>query len=330
HQIIQRMRTGILVCDPRGSLRMANAAARELLCEPGQPTLNTLPQPLQLRLEEWLNNPDSRSDAFRARPTLPQIQPSLTRLHQEGDALILIFLEDTSKIAQQAQQLKLASLGRLTAAIAHEIRNPLGAISHAAQLLAESETLTKADRKMCDIIQRHSRRVNTIVENVLQLSRRTATRSERIELNRWLGTFVTDFSQSCQEPCELRLEPHANDPEGLFDPSQLEQVLTNLVENGLRYSAQRTGRRFVILRVGMTEDGERNYIEVQDEGPGIPVEQRDSVFEPFYTTEQGGTGLGLYIARELCEANQAQLTVVPGRGPGACFRLLLAYRGRQP
>ncbi len=335
-QIIQRMRTGILVLDRHGQIRLANAAAEELLFgahahQPSQPDAQrTLPQVLKLGLETWLNDPNRRIEPFQPFPTSPVLQANFTRLDQERGDHILVFIEDISKVTQQAQQMKLASLGRLTAGIAHEIRNPLGAISHAAQLMEESPSLDKADHQMLDIIRRHSRRVNTIVENVLDLSRRRAANADLIDLGDWLKQFRADFLQT-QDDADttfIDLVVDVDTPPARFDQSQVEQVMVNLCDNGLRYSFQRTGERRIRVHAGATVDGERAYVDVQDFGPGIAEEHHGSVFEPFFTTDKGGTGLGLYLARELCESNQAHLSLVKDGQPGCCFRITFAHPGR--
>jgi len=335
-QIIQRMRTGILVLDRFGQIRLANAAAEELLFgslnkQSGAEHHNRLlPRPLRKGLEAWLKNPNMRIEPFQASPTSPLLQANFTQLDQERGDQILVFIEDMSKVTQQAQQMKLASLGRLTAGIAHEIRNPLGAISHAAQLMEESPNLDKGDKQMLDIIRRHSKRVNGIIENVLDLSRRRAANSEQVDVRDWLSEFTQDFQQTRDDGSKAIIELLADDavPPARFDKSQIEQVMVNLCDNGLRYSKQQTGQNRIQLVVGATADGERAYVDVRDFGPGIAREHRHSVFEPFFTTDKSGTGLGLYLARELCEANQAHLSLVENEQPGCRFRITFAHPGR--
>ena len=340
-QIIQRMRTGILVLDRYGQIRLANAAAEELLFgtasrHPSDQAIGpnhggrVLPQALKLGLESWLNDPSRRIEPFRPFQTSPILQASFTQLDQERGDQILVFIEDMSKITQQAQQMKLASLGRLTAGIAHEIRNPLGAISHAAQLMEESPNLDQGDQQMLDIIRRHSRRVNGIVENVLDLSRRGAANTDLIDVGTWLGEFKADYLQTQDHATDsvIQLSVENNIPQARFDTSQIEQVMVNLCDNGLRYSEQRTGVRSIWVHAGATVDGERAYVDVRDQGPGISSEHQGSVFEPFFTTDKSGTGLGLYLARELCEANQAHLSLVDDNQPGCCFRITFAHPGR--
>ncbi|WP_166266471.1 sensor histidine kinase [Marinobacter caseinilyticus] len=338
-QIIQRMRTGILVTDRFGLVRLANAAADELLSggasikgqDPASPRY-PLPAPLKQGLEQWLKTPALRTEPFQAGPLSPLLQANFTRLHQERGDQILVFIEDMSKVTQQAQQMKLASLGRLTAGIAHEIRNPLGAISHAAQLMAESEHLDTGDRKMLEIIQRHSRRVNGIVENVLDLSRRQAADTELVDLAEWLTEFCEDYKQTAGaargQPIEIELSLAQTIPPARFDRSQLEQVLVNLCDNGLRFSLLQSDTLCILMTAGASADGERAFLDIRDEGPGIDVEHRSSVFEPFFTTDKSGTGLGLYLARELCEANQAHLSLLEDDQPGCCFRITFAHHGR--
>jgi len=336
-QIIRRMRTGILVLDRYGAIRLANAAAEELLfgSAPDEETLSrgrTLPTPLRRGLESWLKNPRGRSEPFQAMPTAPMVQANFAQLDQERGDQILVFIDDLSKVTQQAQQMKLASLGRLTAGIAHEVRNPLGAISHASQLMRESEHLDDGDRKMLDIIQRHSRRVNGIIENVLDLSRRREASSDLVQVDQWLRTFRDDYLQTldgaAENPPVIQLEIEDGLPQARFDVSQLEQVLVNLCDNGLRYSQESIGQPKVELHAGATADGERTYIDVRDFGVGIGQENRTSIFEPFFTTDKSGTGLGLYLARELCESNQAHLSLVDNKNPGCCFRITFAHHGR--
>lgn len=335
-QIIQRMRTGILVLDRYGQVRLANAAAEELLfgttsADTDLPRSRTLPQPLKLGLDAWLKDPRMRVAPFQSAPTSPLLQANFTQLDQERGDHILVFIEDMSKVTQQAQQMKLASLGRLTAGIAHEIRNPLGAISHAAQLMEESPHLDDGDKQMLDIIRRHSKRVNGIIENVLDLSRRKTADAELVDLPIWLQEFRRDYLQTQDEqagPSSIELEIDPDLPAARFDKSQIEQVLVNLCDNGLRYSEQQTGSRKLSLHAGSTEDRQRAYLDVRDFGPGIAPEDRSSVFEPFFTTDKSGTGLGLYLARELCEANQAHLSLVEDGHQGCCFRITFAHPGR--
>lgn len=339
-QIIQRMRTGILVMDHLGQIRLANAAAEEMLFEHTVEDDNRLPArgralPVTLRegLNHWLQDPNRRVETFQPTPGSPVLQASFTRLDQERGDQILVFIEDTSKVTQQAQQMKLASLGRLTAGIAHEIRNPLGAISHAAQLMAESGHLEAGDRKMLDIIQRHSRRVNGIIENVLDLSRRRPADTDLIDVGQWLSEFREDYlhtvgANGSANPPEISLHLAEGTPPARFDRSQIEQVLVNLCDNGLRYSAHHCGHPRLELSAGATADGQKAYVDVRDFGPGISPENRTSVFEPFFTTDKSGTGLGLYLARELCEANQAHLSLLDDGQPGSCFRITFAHHGR--
>jgi two-component system sensor histidine kinase PilS (NtrC family) len=239
-----------------------------------------------------------------------------------------VFLEDLAQITQQAQQLKLAALGRLTAGISHEIRNPLGAISHAAQLLAESEELDSADRRLTQIIQDHSQRMNRVIENVLQLSRRQQSAPQRLDLKPWLEDFVGEIREQANERQHIHLRINSGDFTTLMDPNQLRQILDNLIRNAWRHSAQLHEQADVWLALFVDPDSQLAVLEVQDNGPGVSAEEQAHLFEPFFTTSSQGTGLGLYLSRELCESNQARLDFKSRQG-GGCFRITFAHGRKQ-
>ncbi|MDX9741005.1 MAG: ATP-binding protein [Gammaproteobacteria bacterium] len=319
--VIQRMQTGILVVDERSAIRLGNESALRLLDIPEPATglpLAALCPPLEENLREWWSGAREQPSAFRTEAGAAEVMPRFARLGEDLHAGTLIFLEDMAAITQQAQQLKLASLGRLTAGIAHEIRNPLGAISHAAQLLAESPQLGAGDLRLTEIIRHQSKRVNAIVENIMQLSRGQQAEPEALALHPWLERFAAEFISSERlEPGRMRVEIDPADLHVQVDPGQLHQILSNLCHNGLRHGGEN-----LRLRTGREADG-RAWLEVIDDGPGIDKASAQQIFEPFFTTSSAGTGLGLYIARELCLANQARISHMPDRG-GACFRITFA------
>jgi two-component system, NtrC family, sensor histidine kinase PilS len=241
-----------------------------------------------------------------------------------------VFLEDTSLQTEKAQQAKLAALGRLSASIAHEIRNPVGALSHAAQLLGESEPLDESQQRLAAIIENNATRVSNIVENVLQLSRREQLSQERIDLVDWSKHFAEEFAGSANlPPAAVDLDISAAPIEVRMDPGHLHQVVTNLCENALRYGQAVGEPPRVELAIGRRPGTGRPFLEVRDRGEGIPAELAERVFEPFFRAStrpehRGGSGLGLFIARELCEVNRAALVYQPRDGGGTIFRIIFA------
>jgi two-component system sensor histidine kinase PilS (NtrC family) len=251
---------------------------------------------------------------------------NFARLDPGHESHTLIFLEDNRAINQQAQQLKLASLGRLTASIAHEIRNPLGAISHASQLLSEDSALPPSDRRLVEIINSHTKRVNQIIENILQLSRRRVSNPETIRLDEWLPKFTNDYIASKGPNNKPIIDCLAGDAiDAKFDLGQLQQVLTNLCDNGLRYSHPPANCAHLVLEAGIDSATQQPYIKVIDFGDGISKENLQHLFEPFFTTESTGSGLGLYICKELCESNQALISYSHTHEGLSCFHIQLAH-----
>jgi two-component system sensor histidine kinase PilS (NtrC family) len=246
----------------------------------------------------------------------------------------VIFLEDMQRVRAEAQQIKLAALGRLTANIAHEVRNPLSAISYATELLQEEPGDAKHQR-LLQIVLDNTQRINQIVQDVMQLNRRDRARPELFELEAMLRTFVEEFDSAerfvpkAGNPLAGKLAVELTQPgvmvlagmpgvEVSCDRGHLRQVLWNLCRNALRYGRKLPGSMVLTMSA---EDG-RVMLAVQDDGPGISVEHQGKLFEPFFTTAPDGTGLGLYIAKELCEANGALLEYHAGEGQaGACFRI---------
>ena len=328
--IIQRMRTGIIVVDDNDHPRVLNQSARSLLgLGTHDESTPALPRPLIERLRAWRADTRVRTGPFDIAPTTPEIRANFSAVRPERpDADVIVFLEDTVEIQQHAQQLKLAALGRLSASIAHEIRNPLGAISHAGQLLSESRNLDKGDTRLTDIINMQSRRMNGVIENVLELSRRRPPSPIRLNLQNWLTDFVAEFQQSMPDAVEIGISVEPAATEVRVDPGQLGQALTNLAVNGLRYSKQKTGRATLTIDGGIDASTDRPYLNVIDDGPGVPDDKVDKLFEPFFTTERTGTGLGLYITREMCEANQARVTYTRDRRGRSCFRITFAHPDR--
>lgn len=324
--ILEHMHSGILVVGAQQQVLLANPASLALLGQTellGRRLGDCCPALLE-RLQQWSRNPTLQPPPLQAHAAGPLLQPGFVALRQQGEGSLLVLLDDVSQLAQQAQQLKLAALGRLAAGIAHEIRNPLGAISHAAQLLQEAEQLAPADRRLTQIVLDHARRMNLIVENVLQLSRRRPAEPQLLDLRYWLHRFVAETQETLGPDARLHLATPATSLQTRCDPQQLLQVLNNLVQNGLRHSAQRHGRGQLWLELRRDARSGLPALEIRDDGDGIPAELQEQLFEPFFTTGTQGTGLGLYLARELCESNRARLDHLP-REDGACFRITFAH-----
>ncbi len=330
--IVQHLRESIVVIDASDDVRLSNASAAKLLGESapvrGGP-LSAVCEPLAAYLKRW--RADERLSSHPEIPLASGDETLLITAHiaplDRGDMRrgpALIFLEDASEMNARVQQSKLASLGRLSASIAHEIRNPVGAMSHAAQLLRESEGLGDDDKRLTEIIQTHSGRVSHIIENVLQLSRRESSQPERLLLGPWLEDFAQEFSRTLElQEGELSIVQVDQDLEVRMDPEHLRQVMWNLCDNAVKYASE-TGGILVELSATRPQPQGRPYLEVRDHGHGIDPASVEKIFEPFFTERSGGTGLGLYISRELCELNRATLLYLDGPGGGSIFRIVFS------
>jgi two-component system sensor histidine kinase PilS (NtrC family) len=332
--IVQRLQAGIIVTDHEHNIRLINKTAQKLLhlddSDIGKP-LQTLSPELFSMLEDWEKTADTGHSVLPAEIHGIQLLPHFTFLGTADGIGSLIFLEDAAALGKQAQHLKLVSLGRLTASIAHEIRNPLGAISHATQLLDESSVLDDSDQRLISIISDQTRRVNAVVENVLQLSRPGTSAPQHIRIRKWLEKFADEFTRSgnCQ-PEQIGITVIPPDLEVYMDPSLLHQVVWNLCQNATAHGAQASTPLKLGLACRYSTATGNPQLDIIDNGPGVTAEIADTIFEPFFTTGSSGTGLGLYIAREICERNQTHLEYFPNPDGGSCFRITFAGNQAQP
>ena len=331
--IIRNLRESILVVDADHNVRLMNQPAADQLGvraqAAGQPLRRIAPELARL-LEGWRRNADPRGQlpAFMSADGSTQLNSHIAPLEGRKDGPVLIFLEDAALLAEKVQQSKLAALGRLTASIAHEVRNPVGAMSHAGQLLGESPAIGPDERRLLQIIHTNSRRVSGIVDSILQLSRREASRPQLLSLHAWTRAFVAEFTATLELFEGQVAATGGEDVEVRMDPGHLHQVVWNLCENAVKYASEAAGGITVELSWGRMPGSRRPYLEVADRGPGIDESLIDRVFEPFATGPAGGTGLGLFISRELCECNRATLAYEPRKGGGSRFRIVFADPAR--
>ena len=308
----------IIACDKDNKILLSNETAQHWFgCSDGQQ--------LPPELMNFINHSDCSNVHFEHNDYQLIMNKSPLVNSTAGDYVLV--LEDSIHIAAEAQQIKLASLGRLTASIAHEIRNPLSALRHAAQLLAEAPDLSQGDIKLTQIIEQHCMRINRTVEDILQISRRNNATAEVIKLKPWLEHFKNSFHQAHEEEFVLNITC-SDDYLVKFDPDQLQQVLHNICGNGLRYALLKSpdDAQLKITAKQHIDGSVRLYL--MDNGAGISEENQKKLFEPFFTTEHTGTGLGLYLCREICEANKASIKHISSDhlagDLGTCFSLNFA------
>lgn len=319
-EIVQELDSGVVVVDAAGDVQLINDTARVLLGAEFTP----LPMPvarlcpaLHHDLRELRHAPARAGHAIDIPGSGQRVLPRYIALSAGG---MLVKLDDHARIMQQFQQLKLASLGRLSASIAHEIRNPLGAISHAVQLVQESPELTGSDAGLLDIARRHTARIDRIVEDVLQVSNRDAAATRPLALGDEIDAFRTRFLEENGLPNRALTCTVEHAARAMFDAGQLDRVLWNLCTNARLHNGDRP------VRITLTAWGSSRgafVIDLIDDGRGIDEESRARLFEPFHTTHPDGSGLGLFIVRQLCELNGADIACVP-RDEGAHFRITLA------
>ncbi len=328
--IVEQMDTGVIVAGEDGRVRLINKAAWELLGHDSpkqQVTLGDLSPALQQAASDWLQSGGRPHGYFRGTASNGrEFGVQFIPIGRGKQRAILLFLTDLTERSRQLHEVKLAALGRLTASIAHEIRNPLGAISHAAQLLQESETLTEPDRRLATIIQSNTQRMNQLIENVLNLSRRHTPQPQQLALTPWLEALAKEFRQQ-QGVDEWTLKLDVKQSVTIdVDASQLHQILWNLLSNAQIHSG-RSGNLKITIAVSMGDDGQL-CIDVIDNGRPIEPALRERLFEPFFSTDSRGTGLGLYLARELAQANGGSLEYRMENG-GNCFRIKLPMTAKE-
>ena len=324
--VIQDMPDGVLLVDERGVVRQTNPGAARLLGYEFSvkriEMLSDCSPLLDALYGVWRQSRNNRDEVLTLTATHSIVRVRFLPVQREGLGGAVVVLEDMQRAQEQAQQVKLAALGRLTANIAHEVRNPLSSISYAAELLQESEQL-EGQARLFNIILDNAFRLNSIVLDVLQLNRRDRVQKVAFNLAEHLPYFLenlqhtesftpTIFDTDVSDKCVVN-----------FDRGHFDQVLWNLCRNALRFCQRQTGS--VKLKARCFEDG-RVELDICNDGASIPIELVQRLFEPFFTTSVGGTGLGLYIARELCEANGAKLEYKPNKEEGTCFRIIFGEK----
>lgn len=336
--ITHEMQDGVLVVDQYLNIKHHNIQSKRLLgfdAEDGdaenwhEKSLALVSAEIAEMIRQWMHEENESSDA------IPPNILKLNRLSRELRLRLLpvaenrsqgavIFIEDWSQMQTQAHQVKLAALGRLTANIAHEIRNPLSAISHANQLLQEEEDSNPANKRMLQIIADNVQRLDQIIKDVLELNRRDRTNQEMIPLENFMTDFYTQFCAVEKIPAHcFKLSLQNTDTVIAFDRRHLNQILWNLCKNGWRHSTN--GENSLKLTVSNSSKMQDVQIEISDDGEGIPENVRNHLFEPFFTTEKSGTGLGLYIARELAAANGAKLQLKTSVQPSSNGSQFIMY-----
>ena len=300
-RIIAQLQEGVVILDDAGSPRAMNGAAERLLggsiarLPPLEPGAAAIP---------WLTA--MGDDANGRAVLLRAIETAIP-----GRAGV-VFVQDQAEVESRAQELKLASMGRLSASIAHEIRNPLSAIRHANSLISEqvASLPNPVLVRLADMIESNTVRINRIIEDVLSLARRAknGAAAEPLQeqnvglfLTEWLSEYA-DQENFDQTLVQLDVRTAALLP---FDPNHLRQVLVNLVGNARRYCTGTPGSvRLMWIQAGASPA----ELRVIDDGAGLSANQRQHLFEPFYSSESSGVGLGLFLARELCAANNTSLS----------------------
>lgn len=331
--IVQHLRESILVIDAQDRIRLINESAAHILGDtnaiPGVLLGEASPRLLYL-LETWRQNEGNTmvfpapDQTFVAADGARIIQANFAPLGGASPAPVIVFLEDTGLLAEKVQQSKLAALGRLSASIAHEIRNPVGAMSHAAQLLGESPSLSSAELRLTEIMRTNADRVSAIINNVLRLSKREETVFDTIPLRGWSEEFAHEYCETMQlAPERLLLTESTPDVDVRVDTSQLRQIVWNLCENAFKHGAGTDPQQVVEVRYGRLSPAGRPFLQVMDRGPGVNPENAERIFEPFFSGGRG-TGLGLFLARELAQTNGATLLYEPRPGGGSIFRLVFA------
>lgn len=308
--ITQEMQDGVVVIDKAFVVRHMNAQAEYLLGVSAYTWLNhslsKVAPKLTAMIHTWMNEANETTETVKLTHEERELQFRFMPVSDDRKLGAVVFIEDWSQIQTQSHQVKLAALGRLTANIAHEIRNPLSAISHATELLQE-ESSNPTDKRMLQIISDNVQRLDQIVKDVLELNRRDRTQQETLNINQFLVDFHEQFCLAEKIPLAgIVMTLPEQEHEIRFDRRHLNQIIWNLCRNAWRHSQQQAES----VLVSLESTGAKNrplMLVVEDDGSGVPEHATPHLFEPFFTTESNGTGLGLYIARELCEANSSRI-----------------------
>ncbi len=329
--VLDQLQTGVIVIRDSRHIQQMNTAAIEMLGNPKNwrdQALNSFAPELDAWYQHWSEKQRPKIASFDVNHQgAMAMRVRFVQLGARASETSLIYLQDTQEEREKLQDLKLASLGQLTASIAHEIRNPLGAISHAAQLLTESTVLSKADERLTQIIISNSLRTDSIINTVLNLSKRKNPKRVSIRLKSWLNDFFEDFlAQNKLDENQLSLFIEPEDAEVNFDPAHLHQIMWNLCKNAVKYAKEDNDKLTLLIQVGVPDHTKNLVLNVIDNGEGISEEFQERLFEPFNTTSTKGTGLGLFMCRELSQANGSTLEYVQLASSGSCFRLSFANR----
>jgi two-component system sensor histidine kinase PilS (NtrC family) len=313
--IIDRMQTGVCAVNHSGEILSVNRSIKERI-SPSDVGEN-IPDIIFERMSIWQEHKLQNDDALKLQMKNGRQFTFMVSFAEINDTSTLIFIEDKDTVTRRANQFKLESLARMAASIAHEIRNPLNAVSHAAQLIQDNPQLDEDDTKLCKIIVNQSMRMDGIIQNVLQISKRRSSEPKWLQLESWIKKFIDDFSAQNNVTFTLSSLPMRI----RFDPSQLHQVLWNISSNAVRYGL---ASKQSPINIEFKQHLRRASINITDQGPGIDKQELNYLFEPFHTTSANGTGLGLYLVKELCVANHAEVRYQSDPSGGAGFEILFA------
>lgn len=327
-EVIENIVSGVIVTNQVGNVLIINQISEELLRLPLLDTRLNLSAYLFERerqlhtlykdLVEWYTY-DKESEVYNlVQPQKEEEPPINIRIHKKKlpEYGQLLILEDISREESYAQQLKLDSLGSLSASIAHEIRNPLNAITQASELILEDENAKNSDNfDLLQMIYKQSRRINRIIEDVVKLSRQEPPKQQLIHLKNWLPELIAQHYPTDNIKLAFR-----DEGEIYFDPHHLEQICINLINNALRHTKKTAGLPDAIILIHT--NNRHILMDIIDNGDGVPQKDLPNLFSPFFTKSVGGTGLGLYLSKAFSEANHAKLIYLPN-AQKTCFRLII-------